>query len=421
MRARDRFAVVLLMLGTAAFSHSTDAEYAQQGNKLVGTGAVGKAGQGASASVSADGNTLIVGGPADNHSRGATWVFTRAGGPWTQLGNKLVGSGATENARQGASVAISSDGNTAIVGGPDDHVLTGAAWIFVRSGGVWTQQGKKLVGGGAEAAAVGLADTTAPGVGQGESVAISSDGNTAIVGGKRDHLGVGAAWVFARTAGVWAQQGGKLVGADADGDAAEGVSVAVSGDGNTAIVGGYNDQQATGAAWVYTRAGAVWTQQGSKLVGTPAAFGAGTSQGYAVSLSYDGNTAIVGGFYDNRGAGAAWVFTRSGGVWTQHGSKLVGTGGTPYAMQGVAVSLSSDGNTAIIGGDEDSDNTGAAWIFTRSGGVWTQQGSKLVGGGAVGEAYQGSSVSLSSDGHTAIVSGFGDRNAGGAVWVFIRN
>ena len=72
----------------------------------------------------------------------------------------------------------------------------------------------------------------------------------------------------------------------------------------------------------------------------------------SVSLSADGNTAIVGGLSDNGGAGAAWVYTRSGGVWTQQGNKLVGTGAIGAAQQGISVSLSSDGNTAIVGGVE---------------------------------------------------------------------
>jgi hypothetical protein len=125
---------------------------------------------------------------------------------------------------------------------------------------------------------------------------------------------------------------------------------------------------------------------------------------------------------DNNGVGAAWVFTRSGGVWSQQGSKLVGTGAVGAAWQGYSVALSADGNTAIVGGIEDnfvSTNwAGAAWVFTRSGGVWSQQGSKLVGTGAVGQAQQGFSVALSADGTTAIVGGPWDNSLVGAAWVF---
>ncbi|MBW8049282.1 MAG: T9SS type A sorting domain-containing protein [Cytophagales bacterium] len=268
------------------------------------------------------------------------------------------------------------------------------------------QQGSKLVGTGAVGATVQ----------QGRSVSISSDGNTAIVGGWLDNSNAGAAWVYTRSGGVWTQQGSKLVGTGAVGAAQQGTSVSISSDGNTAIVGGYGDNSAIGAAWVYTRSGGVWTQQGSKLTGTGAVGAAW--QGVSVSISSDGNTAIVGGYLDNSNAGAAWVYTRTGGVWTQQGSKLVGTGAVGAAYQGRSVSISSDGNTAIVGGVSDNVSAGAAWVFTRSGGVWTQQGSKLVGTGAVGTARQGQSVSISSDGNTAIVGGDFDNSDAGAAWVY---
>jgi hypothetical protein len=102
----------------------------------------------------------------------------------------------------------------------------------------------------------------------------------------------------------FAQQGTKLVGTGAVGKARQGASVALSADGNTAIVGGWR------GAGVFIRNGRVWTQQGTKLVGTDA-IGAAT-QGWSVALSADGNTAIVGGFGDNGGAGAAWAFGRPG-------------------------------------------------------------------------------------------------------------
>jgi hypothetical protein len=199
------------------------------------------------------------------------------------------------------------------------------------------------------------------------------------------------------------QQGSKLVGAGATTSASQGKSISQSLDGNTLIVGGDLDNSGYGAAWIFTRSGTVWTQQGSKLDGT-GSVGINVGQGSSVSLSSDGNTAVVGGDLDNGGAGAAWIFTRSGGVWTQQGSKLVGSGAIANAYQGSSVSLSSDGNTVIIGGYYDNNGIGAVWIYTRSGGVWTQQGSKLVGTGAIGNRlFQGQSVSLSFDGNTAIV------------------
>ncbi|MFZ1197005.1 MAG: Ig domain-containing protein, partial [Pseudolabrys sp.] len=106
-------------------------QLSQQGPKLVGTGASGVSQQGASVALSADGNTAIVGGPGDNSGQGAAWVYTRSGGVWTQQGNKLVGTGASGAAQQGVSVSLSVDGNTAIVGGLDDNGGAGAAWVYV--------------------------------------------------------------------------------------------------------------------------------------------------------------------------------------------------------------------------------------------------------------------------------------------------
>jgi hypothetical protein len=169
------------------------------------------------------------------------------------------------------------------------------------------------------------------------------------------------------------------------------------------------------------RSNGVWTQQGNKLVGAGAVGPTSIEQGTSVALSADGNTAIIGGPGDNFDNGAMWVFTRSNGVWTQQGGKVVGTGVVANAFQGVSVRLSADGNTALMGGYADNFDTGAAWVFTRSNGVWTQLGSKLVGTGAVGQfpAEQGVSVALSADGRsTAVIGGPEDNGAFGAAWVF---
>ena len=399
------------VLGTLCLAHAAAAQFIQQGSKLVGSGAVGTAFQGRSGAIAADGNTAIIGGPSDNNYAGASWVFTRGGAVWSQQGGKLVGAGAVGGAWQGFSAAISADGNTAIVGGPYDQDYIGAAWVFTRSGGLWSQQGPKLAG----ADAVGSAW-------QGSSVAISADGNTAAVGGFGDNSLAGAAWVYTRSGGVWSQEGSKLVGTDAVGDSQQGSSVAISADGNTVLVGGFGDTSGLGAAWVYTRSGGVWSQQGSKLVGTGGV--ASPAQGWSAAISADGNTAILGGQNDNLGIGAAWVFTRSGGVWSQQGSKLVGTGASDphnHILQGKSVAISGDGNTAIVGGDHDDGYVGAVWVYTRREGAWFQQGSKLIGTGAVGVARQGSSAAISADASTAIVGGYGDNANAGAAWVIVNS
>jgi hypothetical protein len=396
-------AIIIILL-----SINLNAQFIQQGNKLVGTGAAGNAEQGYSVSISSDGNTAIVGGWDDNNYQGAVWIYTRQNGVWSQQGDKLVGTGATGiPVYRGFSVSISSDGNTAIVGGYGDNYYHGAAWIYTRQNGVWSQQGPKLVGSGA----VGYSQ-------QGRSVSISSDGNTAIVGGAGDNFYQGAAWIYTRQNGVWTQQGPKLVGTGAVGNTEQGNSVSISSDGNTAIVGGIGDNNYQGAVWIYKRQNGVWSQQGDKLVGTGAVGNAW--QGFSVSISSDGNTAIVGGIGDSI-TGASWIFTRQNGVWSQQGDKLVGTGVVGCSQQGCSVSISSDGNTAIVGGTQDNNFQGASWIFARQNGVWTQLGNKLFGTGAVGNSHQGLSVSISSDGNTAIIGGPWDNNEQGAAWIFTLN
>ena len=355
---RPRLGFFAVLAAAALAAVPAQAQFTQQGNKLFAIDAVGNAEQGRSVALSADGDTAIVGAPRDGFAGvGAALVYIRIGGFWMQQdGGKLVGVGGVGGAQQGISVALSADGNTAIVGGPRDNSSNpdiGAAWVFTRdSNGVWTQQGNKLTGTGADFAR------------RGTSVALSADGNTAIVGGPDDDGGAGAAWVFTRDGnGAWTQQGNKLVGSGTAGAAKQSSSVALSADGNTAMVGGPNDDGTIGAAWVFRRSGAgVWTQQGGKLVGAGAA-GAAT-QGTSVALSADGRTAIVGGPNDNGGIGAVWVFRRSGaGVWTQFLQKLVGSGAAGQARQGFSVALSGDGSTAIVGGPDDDGDIGAAWVF----------------------------------------------------------
>lgn len=402
----------------------------QQGAKLVGTGNDGSVvWQGASVALSADGSTAIVGAPYDDWNGngsgdggvGAAWVFTRSGTVWTQQ-QKLAGTGYTGNPGQGWSVALSGDGNTAIVGGSGNNEGSGAVWIFTRSNGVWSQQAGPLIGSGA--------NNGDDGSHQGASVALSSDGNTAIVGAPFDQSPsesyAGAAWVWTRSGTTWTQQGSKLTASDYSTSGSFGYSVALSSDGNTAVVGGAGDDS-SGAIYVFTRSSGVWTEQAGPLIGSNAIGDA--EQGFSVALSADGNTAIEGGRADDSYIGAVWVWTRNGSTWTQQGRKLIGTGWRPESTSpdylgasfGGSIALSSDGNTAVVGGWGDNGATGAVWVFTRSGSFWTQQGSKLVGTGAVGRAFQAMSLAISSDGSTAIEGGYQDNSAMGAAWVFVAH
>jgi uncharacterized protein (TIGR03437 family) len=386
------------------------AQFAQQGNKLAPVGA-NASGVGASVALSADGTTAAVGGPNDAGGAGAVWVYIRSNGSWV-LQSKVVGTGADGLAGQGSAVALSADGNTLAVGGSNDHGGTGAVWMFTRASGVWTQQGTKLWG------------TVLSGISwQGLSVGLSADGNTMIEGGEKFNNLAGAAWVFTRnSSGVWSLAPPPLPITGAVGTSLQGASVALSADGTTAAIGGPGDNSGTGAVWVFSLINGNWIQQ-AKLTGGLAT--ANAAAGSAAALSNDGNTLMVGGDGDGNNAGAVWFFTRTNNQWSQQGGKLTGFAA---AYLGTSVALSGDGNTALAGGPGGLASTfgrtpaiGATWVFARSGGAWSQQGTPLVGTGTSGnDALEGTSVALTGDGVTAFIGGPTDSGNAGSVWVFAK-
>jgi hypothetical protein len=374
------------------------------GPKLIGSGNSGQTETGYSVALSADGSTALVAGPDDNSGAGAVWVFVRANGRWSQQGPKLVGAGATGAiSHQGTHVALSADGNTALVGARDDNSSVGAAWVFTRSGTTWTQQGGKLTGSGT----VGAARF-------GTGVALSSDGNTAAMGGYSDNSSAGAIWIFTRSGGVWTQQGSKLV-ADA-GSTIVGAGVALSSDGNTLLASG------SPGAFVFTRSGGTWSQQGSVLEPP------GVSGVASVALSADGNAALLGVPGYENGNGAGFIFTRTSGTWMQTDA-FAGTGATGSASvnQGTAVALSADGRAALLGGPSDDSpggtnvGPGAVWSFRRTTGTFSQDGPKLIGMGGYGDSWLGESVAMSADGNTMIAGGPLDHTYLGGAWIFMRS
>jgi FG-GAP repeat len=395
-------------LAASVSSALSPSPFVQQGAELEPSATSGSANAGASVALSADGNTALVGGPEDAGGTGAAWIFTRSGATWTQ-GPKLT-SGGVENVSFGTSVALSADGETALVGSVN------GAWIFTRSGSTWTRQ-----------PVLKARDEAGPSR-FGTSVALSGDGSAALVGGSEDANDVGAAWIFTRSGSTWTQQAAKLTGGEEEGLGFFGTAVSLSGDGEVALIGGRDDGGA-GAAWVFRRNGAGYSQQGAKLTGAGES-GEGRF-GASVALSLSGDTAVVGAPADNNAVGAAWVFTQSGSTWAQQGAKLTGEGESEPGHFGNSVALSADGGMALIGGEADGNVTlitgsfsfggaGAAWLFGRSGATWTQQGTKLTVAAHSREAEFGKSVALSSTGGTALVGESEERNGVGAAWAFVN-
>jgi hypothetical protein len=485
--------------------------YTIQGSKLVGTGNTGTTiYQGYSIGLSSDGSRLVFGGYGDNTNIGATWVFAKnTSGYFVQQGSKLVGTGNTGASNQGYSIALSSDGSTLAVGGYEDNTNIGATWVFAQNtSGYFVQQHTKIVG----QQYVGTAH-------QGYRVALNSNGVTLGVGGYTDNSSVGAVWAFqlvgaptlspttvaptrapttiaptplptaSPTAMSISLLGSALVGTGYNlglgGSVNQGNAVALSADSDTLVVGGYMDDDAdfnddesngpVGAAWVFTRPssspstttftqfgskinagigdtnfgssvasssngsviaiGAInddgvymfhkgassYSALGSKLQGTGESSTGSSQQGASVAMSNDAGVVATGGVYDNTGRGAVWVFTfSSSGAYNQYGTKLVGTGYTGVAYQGTSVALSSNGSILASGGYYDNTGVGATWVFIRnSTGAYNQYGTKLVGTGNSGASNQGISVALSADGSILIVGGKADNSNIGAIWVFM--
>ena len=357
-------------------------------------------------SVAISGDTAVVGASGQsvgtNFGGGAAYVFVRSGGVWTQQA-ELAASDSRGAMEFGWSVA--TDGTFAVIGATSaDGIYVGAAYVFVRSGSTWTQQAKLT------------ASDAATGDLFGSAVAIS--GSTVLVGAAAKAAGRGAAYVYVRSGSTWAQTQKLTANDAADGDDF-GQSVALFG--NTAIVGADNTtigpNAGQGAAYAFTQSGAAWTQR-SKIVARDGAAG----DAFGVSVALSATAALVGAPGKTIGArafqGAAYVFTTTDG-WlhaSQQGELAASDGGQrDYFGSGVALS----GNTAIVGAKQGFLGPGAAYVFVQTGNAWSQQAKLLASDGFVGDSF-GQAVAL--DGTTPIVGAYqknvGSRSLQGSAYAF---
>lgn len=442
---------------------------------------------GSQVALSADGKTLAVGARlegsdirgvrhgafADNnlaaHS-GAVYIFVRGEAGWVQQAF-LKAANADSGDQFGLALAISADGNTVVVGArnedggqagvhatqpPEDDSASdaGAAYVFVRNAGIWTQQAY------IKASNPEADDTFA------SAVAISADGNTLAVGAPLedgDGTGVvhgavtdnnlrpnsGAVYLFHRVNGAWTQQAYAKVW-NAEMNDFIGWSLALSGNGDvlavgaagedsnftgvrTAPFGDNNLSPDSGAVYLFTRTAATWSQQAhlkGHAVANIQAFGSG------VALSDDGTTLVVGAANetsDHRGvfttgpainaaghqSGAVYVFASNAGTWTQQ-AFIKSSNSVAGDHFGNALALSGDGNTLVVGAhwqtgtlsgittgtaftdNAGGDSYGAAYIFRRTAGSWAQQ-AYLKPSNNIDDFQFGNSVAVSGDGRTTAV------------------
>lgn len=356
----------------------------------------------------------------------------------------------------GVAVALSADGGTLAVGArledsaatgingnqaDNSLTATGAVYVYVRTAGTWAQQAY------IKSSVADAGDTF------GSTVALSADGNTLAVGAYLEDSAStvingnllddsatdsGAVYVYTRSGTVWSSPPTYIKPANTGVGDWFGSALALSGDGDTLAVGAHNEDSATtvingdatdnnasnsGAVYVFARAGGAWSQQAY----VKAANADATDDfGWAVALSFDGDRLAVGAKSEDSAAtvidgdaaddtaadaGAAYVFERVSGVWSQQ-AYIKAANAQQLDRFGSALALSSDGATLAVGayledgagtgagGDaanNDAPNAGAAYVFVESGGSWTQQAYLKASNTAVSDEF-GYALALSADG-----------------------
>jgi hypothetical protein len=453
--------------------------------------------EGHAVAISGDGSTIAVGAPgessaakgvngdqADNsaYSSGAVYIFTRSGSGWAQQAYiKASNTGQSDNF--GYVVALSDNGNTLAVsayfeasaatgvnGDQNDDSIpqAGAVYVFTRDAGRWTQQAYLKASNTGRAPKPNDPNDWGDGDQFGFSLALSSDGNTLVAGApaedsrgsgtnnvaleKDDSMtSAGAAYVFTRTGNSWTQQAYVKASNPDDGDLF-GYSVALSADGNTMAISGYdedgsgrevngsqdNERRGSGAIYVFTRKGTDWSQQAYLKAANAER---NDSLGYSVSISRDGNT-IAGGaadedclqpginitgcdsdFEGDKSVGAAYIFVRDNGTWRQQAFIKASNPGENDHFA-ARLMLSGDGNVLAAGAqledggakgingkdDNAAEEAGALYFYTRSGGVWKQQAYVK---GSNTEAFDefGSAMALNRDGSILVVGARGEDSA----------
>ncbi len=345
--------------------------------------------------VAISGDTAIVGVPNNDagvtFNQGAAYVFVRNGSTWSQQA-QLVAEDAANNDAFGWSVAISGD--TAVIGAYNDDIGSngdqGSAYVFVRSGSTWSQQGKLTSSNGATNDWFGY------------SVGVSGD--LAVIGAPLNDANFlsnqGSAYIFVRNGSSWSQEA-QLNASDAAGNDNYGYAVALSG--TTALIGSpahsVSGNSYQGAAYTFVRSGTSWSQQ-QQLI---ASNGLSNDQ-FGFSVALNGNTAIIGAPQDDVGAnseqGSAYIFVRSDTTWSQQ-QQLMASNGASADQFGYAVAISNE--MTVVGAPNDDVNAnpdqGSAYVFTRTGTAWSQQQQLLASNGA---AYDNLGWAVAISGYTIV-------------------
>ena len=352
----------------------------------------GAASSGYSVSLSSNGNIVAVGLPNLGQG-GATKIYELTGSEW-QIRSSFFADSA--NQRLGASVSMSSDGNTVAIGAPDYSTP-----VFTNRGAVRIYRNAGFI----------LIQGDTPNEKLGSSVSLSSDGNSVAIGSSYytspGLTNNGATRIYIWSGSDWILRGLLIPGLTSN--ELSGSSVSLSSDGNTVAIGAPAYTGAftnNGVTRIYTWSGSAWTIRGALIAG----LSFNEFFGSSVSLSSDGNTVAIGApTYGATDDGATRIYVWTGSEWTIRGALIAGVG--TGERSGFSVSISSNGNTVAIGAPYFSPGGVSRiydWISSTS--TWTLR--EALQGGA--NEQSGYSVSLNSDG-TIVAIGAPYPSGGGTV------
>jgi hypothetical protein len=285
-------------------------------------------------SVAIDKNIVVVGAFGRNSGLGEAYVYVRTGSTWAE-GAALTPSNGTASDGFGVSVGVS--GNTVVVGANQLNDLTGAAYVYAKSGGTWVQKAELTASDGQDNDTFGYP--------------VSISGNLILVGAQGHNSYTGSAYVFAKGPGGWQQQAELTA---SDGSFHDNFGIGVSISGTTALIGSIGNGNDAGAAYLFIQSGTTWSQQAEVTAsnGSP-----NSDFGQWVALS--GTTALVGNEPSGGGGKpAAYVFTQSGATWPQ--TLILKPPNTDVNGGWFPVALSGD--TAIIGAWLSNGSIGSAYV-----------------------------------------------------------
>jgi len=394
-------------------------------------------------SLSADGQTALIGAFEGSfgigcNGTGSAYVFEKFSGVWIRTAKLTASAGGGRD--YFGFVSLSADGETALIGAPgvesSGYDNVGAAYVFVKPEEGWHDMTEtaRLTSSGA-AATNGFF---------GVGVSLSADGTTALIGAALADVQVpdaGAAYVFVKPVDGWVSmtETAELTCSDSNLPIRFGWSVSLSADGQTALIGAPECPTLggeSGFAYVFVRPGSAWSDMTSETTRLKPSAAVGCDYfGYGIFLSGDGQTALIGAYenYDNYGTGpgSAYVYEKPAGGWPDNttmneAASLTASEGVTGDAFGLSVSLSTDGQRALVGApydDAPETNSGSAYLFEKVGGIWTQLDKLTAFDGAAGDWF-GSSVCLFADGQSGLI-GAHHHDAGegysGAAYLFGPN